>query len=195
MSEELGKDFKALLELTKLIHGKDVRDFTYMMLTEKAPAYFKHISASSSNKYHPKTSLGEAGLVRHVISATKILHHLVYLEYLQIVQAMIDCMLSAIMLHDIVKQGIPNEDGTSKTGHTTKDHERIGAQFILDNSTEEFMPKAKIIADLVSRHAGQWQPKRKPNNRFTYLVHSADYLASRPDIVVDVEAPSVDRSK
>src|SRR5690606_37415898 len=73
----------------------------------KAPNYVWFVSASSSGKYHPKSSLGMGGLVRHIKSvfwiSEELLSHPTYANFLPLEK---DFIRSAILLHDMAKQGV-----------------------------------------------------------------------------------------
>jgi hypothetical protein len=84
-----------------------------------------------------------------------------------------DKMRAAVILHDTFKQGLSSE------GHTVKNHEVI--------ASEEFNAFLGVeysdIGQLMKCHMGEWGAER-PKTSAEYLVHLADYLASRKDIEV-----------
>lgn len=191
MSKEVvSEDWKQFRALPKLIKNKEIRDFTESFIDEKVPEYFKHIPASSSGKYHPSYALGEGGLLRHVIAATHIMVHIVGLKYLKISSTMQDKMIAAIICHDTFKQGLD-----ASTGHTTKDHEKTAAEQISGfAATKDGIGMiGKDISSLVLSHGGEWC-KNEPATRFHFLVHLADYLASRKDLYVDFNIPAERRN-
>lgn len=195
MEEKVNTDYDTLRGLTKLIKSKDIRKFVEDFFDNEVPSYFKTVPASSSGKYHPPYALGDGGLVRHTIAAVKFMVHISELEYLQINSIMRDRMIAAVMMHDTFKQG-----KTGGTGHTTKDHAREASQEIfkvasMPSANKEIEADCKIIARLVSTHMGEWTPKCKPGNRYEFLVHLADFLASRKDILVDFNLPTEIRKK
>lgn len=168
-SVKTDKDFEYLLKLTDRIANKSIREYTRKFL-EESPKYFRVIPSSSTGKYHPKYALGEGGLVRHTIAAVKIADHICSLEYLRVDQTTRDKILSACFLHDTRKQGLTDNGGE---GHTVKDHAKLAAELIEDD----------MISKMVLSHMGQWG-RNKPGNMPQFIVHLADYLASRKDIEV-----------
>lgn len=189
MTEEVKQqsDYEKLRSMTSLIANKEIRVFVEKFFDEQVPEYFKHVPASSSGKYHPAYALGEGGLCRHVIATVKFIVHITSLEYLRIDSIMRDKMIAAAMLHDAFKQGL---DGSGQ--HTVKDHARVASQQITKYASEltELDPDRPTISRMVATHMGQWEPKCKPGNRYEFLVHLADYLASRKDILIDFDVPT-----
>ena len=170
----MNKDYETLLTLTEIIKTKEIRDFVTTFFNDSVPDCFKEIPASSSGKYHPASSLGKGGLVRHTITAVKIGHYIVGLEYTNLFQWEKDSVIAALFLHDTFKQG--KGDGT---GHTTYDHEIVAADEIRAYGFD-------LIADLVCTHMGQWGKFSKISTDLQFYVHLADYLASRKTIAVDL---------
>jgi hypothetical protein len=166
---------KALLTLLPTIESLAIRSKVEEFLTTKVQAYFTVVPASSSGRYHPKYCLGDGGLLRHTIAATKILNHMLALEFAQKIFTALqrDKMRAAIILHDTFKQG----DGVS--GKTVKNHELIAA----DEFNKFLGVPQSHIGQLMKTHMGQWGAQH-PKNAAEYFVHLADYLASRKDIEV-----------
>lgn len=185
------KDYEELRSMTKFIVNEKIRKFVEDFFDNKVPDYFKHIAASSTGKYHPAYTLGDGGLCRHVIAAARILLHITSLEYLRIDSIMRDKMLAAILLHDTFKLGI---DGSH---YTTRDHPQVAAHEIEKVAAEvnKIDSDRPSISRMVSTHMGQWTPKSKPGNRYEFLVHLADYLASRKDILIDFSIPAERREE
>lgn len=169
-------DFDTLVSLTSSIVNPQIREFTKSFLLD-SPGYFRTVPASSSGKYHPKYCLGEGGLVKHTIAATKILKYIIGLKYFNgtLTANDKDRMLSAVILHDTRKQG-------NSEGHTVKEHEVIAK-----NAIDETLgiPQSRI-GRLVETHMGEWGTE-EPKTIQEFLVHLADYLASRKEIEVDVQ--------
>ena len=134
------------------------------------PEYFYNISASSTNKYHPKFSLGEGGLFRHTTFACDIA-----LELFNIIpfsQFQKDVILSALILHDGRKMG------NTQIKHTLKNHDDFQADYLQKFWEEDFEGK-NIIIECIRTHAGQWSTTKKPKTKLEKFVHTCDYLASR----------------
>ena len=164
-------DFEKLLDATKLIQNPTYQEYTRGMLKNVVPEYFRHIPASSSGKYHPKSSLGESGLVRHTLATVYFVNEIAKLEYLRFTPKERDQLLVAAILHDTFKSG-----ETGEAGHTVKDHAKIAA----DKITEP------TISALVLKHMGSWG-LNKPGTMQEFILHLADYLASRRPVEVDLE--------
>lgn len=164
----------------ELIKNDEIRTTTEHLL-EGAPEYFWHVAASSSGKYHPAYALGEGGLVRHVKAAVKFANHLFAIN--DFTEKEQDYIISALLLHDVLKHG---KDGD--IGHTVFEHPILAAEYIRENSTGEY---AEIVSSLVATHMGQWTTSKyssavlqEPQTKLQKFVHECDYLASRKDIEV-----------
>jgi hypothetical protein len=167
---------------------------------KNAPDYFFYVPASSSGKYHPKSSLGLAGLVRHVKSvfliSEELLNHKLYSPFTPVEKDMIRV---AVLLHDCLKQGL---EGT----HTVAEHPLLvrealhpvkGKVFTDDmNSTlmvKDMEEKWNLICTMIETHMGIWNTDKEgneimdiPKTKAQLHVHMCDYLASRKCIEVDV---------
>lgn len=166
-------------ELT-LIKNDEIRETTARLL-DGAPEYFWHVAASSSGKYHPAYALGEGGLARHVKAAVKFANHLFVIS--DFTEKEQDYIISALLLHDILKHG---RDGD--VGHTVFEHPILAAEYIRENASGEY---AEVVSSLVSTHMGQWTTSKyssvvlqAPQTKLQKFVHECDYLASRKDIEV-----------
>ena len=168
------------LEELELIKNNEIREITARLL-DGAPDYFWHVAASSSGKYHPAYALGEGGLVRHVKAAVRFAHHLFVIN--DFTDKEQDYIISALLLHDILKHG---KDGDE--GRTVFEHPILAADYIRENTTGEY---AEVVSSLVATHMGQWTTSKyssavlqAPETRLQKFVHECDYLASRKDIEV-----------
>ena len=169
-----------LFEELASIKNDEVRATTTRLL-EGAPAYFWHVAASSSGKYHPAYALGEGGLVRHVKAAVKFANHLFVIS--NFTEAERDYAIAALLLHDVLKHGNDGDEG-----HTVFEHPTLAAEYIRTNASGEY---AEVVASLVSTHMGQWTTSKystatlpAPETALQKFVHECDYLASRKDIEV-----------
>lgn len=176
------------LLITWLIKNPKIREFTQRFIREKVPDYFMRVPASASGKYHPMDSLGDGGLVRHSMSVAIIAQAICELEYLQVTPVDKSFILAACLLHDTFKQG------RSESGTTVRTHPNIAAQEIYNFSKEIGEEKiGKSIATLVVSHMGQWG-NQKPGSRVQFLVHLADFIASRRWITIDY-TDTIERAK
>lgn len=186
-------DQKELVQpILNTITNSDIKEFA-MVLLEDMPDYIWHIGASSTGKYHPAYSLGEGGLMRHQMAVVRFLNFFFELEQYnsKLTTRQMDLMRVAGLLHDGRKSGSQQDYETSK--YTRFNHPLLMADEIrkydgkyLDHEEIEF------IADVVSKHMGQWSEDRKsnvvlpkPSDRFSRMLHVADYLASRKCLTMD----------
>lgn len=186
-------DQKELVQpILNTITNSDIKEFA-MVLLEDMPDYIWHIGASSTGKYHPTYSLGEGGLMRHQIAVVRFLNFFFEIEQYnsKLTTRQMDLMRVAGLLHDGRKSGSQQDYETSK--YTRFNHPLLMADEIrkydgkyLDHEEIEF------IADVVSKHMGQWSEDRKsnvvlpkPSDRFSRMLHVADYLASRKCLTMD----------
>lgn len=174
------KMFKKELEL---IEDDEIRGLIETCL-RLAPGYFFSIPASSTGKYHPKYALGEGGLVRHTKAAVKIANDLLNLEqYNHLNKTQI---ISALILHDIVKKG------RIESNHTVFEHPKLAAEFLMEVYLDSEISSMKVarnvdeICKLIKSHMGQWNTNKhsdsslpKPTGEGEQFVHLCDYLASR----------------
>jgi hypothetical protein len=171
-------DFNTLKNMAGFyIDSEDIQNLVESFLTEKVPEYFQKIPASSSGKYHPSYTLGEGGLLRHTIAAVKILRHTLNLDFMKNTFSDIerDKMTAAMILHDTFKYGVKYDLSDYK------DHEMKAAEQV----KEYFGEHGEDIARLIACHMGQWGIQQ-PQKLDEFIVHQADYLASRKNITVDV---------
>lgn len=162
-----------------LIQDKDTRELIEKCL-ENAPEYFYHVSASSSGKYHPSQDLGEGGLIRHTKAVVQVAMDLIRSEVFSHSDTYKDEIISACILHDLIKNGF--ED----SGHTVSEHPLLVSNLIfkLDNINSKV--ETGIIGQLIQSHMGKWNTDKegneilsRPETDIEKLVHLADYIASR----------------
>ena len=182
------------------IANDDIRKFTETAL-DNLPQYFFECAASSTGKYHPCYALGDGGLVRHTKAAVRFANHLFQLEQIQnqFSQREMDCIISALILHDGWKHGNGN------SSFTVHEHPQVCADWVKENEIFfELLPDEDraMIAEGIASHMGQWNENKrskivlkKPQTDIQKFVHICDYLASRKDIEIifdDVETPKAD---
>ena len=171
--------FKKELERIK---DDNIRKDTIYLLN-KLPDYFYEMPASTTGKYHPKFSLNEGGLVRHVKVALQIGEELFNDKSLCVFdEHKKDLIRMAIMLHDGLKKGL------EKSEYTTFSHPVDMANFILENKDNLSMKNSdiKTVARLISSHMGPWNVDKRtnvvlplPKRKDEKFVHLCDYIASR----------------
>jgi hypothetical protein len=171
-----------------------IEDQFYLDIATKAlskvPGYFWFVPASASGKYHPKSSLGMGGLVRHVKSvfwiSEELLAHPLYAPF---TDAEKDEIRVAILLHDACKQGVA-DDGS----HTVAEHPLLVREAL--NPAHDIIGTFDAwsrICDLIETHMGIWTRDKEgkeildvPKTKAQLFVHQCDFLASRKFIDVDV---------
>ncbi len=151
-----------------------------MKMIDNVPEYFWEVPASSSGKYHPECSLGEAGLVRHSILVERIALDLLITEtFIPKTPELESAVAIASLFHDVMKQG-------DNAGHTVFEHPVLGSKFIREN-LKDHIPSVylNLICHAVERHMGKWITSEKsdivlekPVSAFDKLIHIADYTAS-----------------
>ena len=125
--------------------------------------------ASSTGKYHPDFAHGQGGLVRH----TKAVVHIAYELCNTRPDINRDFVIAAAILHDMHKY----KDGSAYTCH---EHPYLMACDALNGG----LPAEVVIA--IESHMGQWNTSKRssivlpvPESDLQWLLHYADYLASR----------------
>ena len=185
VKEETTLDFKQILESNQYpdlnycvncIKNTNIKEQLFNAF-EHVYSYFYKVAASSTGKYHPTYALGEGGLLRHTIAATKIACDIVNLEMFELTDDEKDYIICALLLHDTCKHGIP------ETKYTVHDHPLQAAELVMTFCTKEF---ANNVAPLIASHMGQWNTSKydktvlpKPETKMQKIVHLCDYLASR----------------
>jgi len=139
-------------ELSK-IKNPNIKEFTIKSI-EQAPEYFWSVAASSSGRYHPKTSLGEGGLIRHTKSETRIGIELLSLEmFNHYTDDEKDIIVSALLLHDSYKHGINGSKAT------ITEHPLVAVEQIKSNKEicslidDDILNK---LLDGIASHMGSW---------------------------------------
>jgi 23S rRNA maturation-related 3'-5' exoribonuclease YhaM len=166
------------------IEDKKIRDFTLHVL-ENAPAYFWTAPSSSTGKYHPEQSNGDGGLVRHTRAVVYFAGQLC--DVYSVVGRMKDCVISACILHDILKYG------EVKQQHTTKNHDYEGAVFVTKHAREFGIDADTVnaIAGSIAWHMGRWTDMtgRKVKKRFPeeyspvqMITHLADVISAQRNV-------------
>lgn len=159
-----------------LIENLEMRQFVEDML-DKAPQSYFIREASSTNKYHPPSSRGYQGLMRHVKRCVYIGEQLLRNDIYQSLRDKHDIIISALILHDAKKYG------DSNSRWSLKNHAELAAYWIADSTENE---EYKQIAQLVLTHMGQWG-KVAPFTPLEKFVHLCDYIASLKELESEVE--------
>lgn len=182
-SENLSKK-EVLRKLPEIeeINDRRLREQTIDVFANYAPEYFWKVPASSSGKYHPRDTTGEHGLWIHVKRSFQAFERIAdsYEEQGKITSQERDYGRSAILLHDLFKQGLPPRDEE----HTTKDHDKVCARF-LERKTD--LPQEVI--DCIDSHNGAWNEGKDPEGDLEQIHHLADMVSSGRTIYIELLKP------
>lgn len=160
----------------KRINDERIREWTGYWLKERTPDYFWTVPASSTGKYHPKYAAEEGGLVRHTKVVFNIALELLENKVWPFSKRERDLALSAILLHDTRKLGMPKQE------YTVDNHADLVADAIKEECEEGSIRWQ--IAELVGTHMGRWGTA-EVENELQYFVHICDFLSSRKFLEVD----------
>ena len=158
-------------------------------MTKLLPDYFYEVPASSTGKYHPSYSLGEGGLLRHSKAAMRIGYELLQDPSIgdKYTSDEKDLMLMALLIHDGLKSGNPQEK------YTRFDHPILMADYLMDceESLGLEVEEIEFLGDVIKTHMGVWttdyngnEVLEKPKTKYQNFVHMCDYLASRKCLLV-----------
>jgi hypothetical protein len=175
---------KVFKEEIELIFDEYIREFTKLCVMAAPDYFFIDCPASSTGKYHPISELGSDGTILHTKKVFTVAYELC---------RGLDCennrdeILSACLIHDLLKQGI------KKTGHTIKSHPNLAAELVerIQRDTQMLTDESyNIIRNSVGYHYGLWSinPWRKKLSDYTpeeLVVYVSDYIASKRCVEVD----------
>lgn len=170
-------------ELSLILNSK-IREFTKLCLSEAPDYFFTDCPASTTGKYHPIDELAADGTIIHtkkVVTVAYILCRGLNCEQYR------DAILSACIIHDLLKQG------KKKSGHTTKNHPALAAELVeqVQNATQMLDEESfNIIRNGVGYHYGLWSTGvwKKDLEEFTLTelcIYLSDYFASKREFHVD----------
>ena len=189
MTEERLKFIQPVLDT---FENEDIKEFAIVLLDD-VPDYIWHVGASSTGKYHPAYSLGEAGLMRHQIAVVRFLNFFLELEQYgsKLTSRERDLIRLSGFIHDGRKSG--SQEDYEKSKYTKFNHPILMADVVRSFDGKYLShDEIELIADTISKHMGQWNTDKKtgvelpkPNNKFARMVHVADYLASRKCLTMD----------
>lgn len=181
---------KAFEKEINMIKNKDLREDAQVLINT-IPDYFFTVPASSSGKYHPQSSLGEGGLLRHTQTVVYFADEFSRNEsmYGKLSERGRDLLIIAAIMHDSCKSGRPQSE------HTLHEHPILAAELINESASLLKMSEQELnqVVTAVSSHMGQWTKRWSsdvvlptPNNDFSRMLHMADYIASRKEVNVDI---------
>ena len=166
------------------IKNEALRNAVTEYMNTAVPAYFFHIGASSSGKYHPKFSQGEGGLVRHTKAVVMFAEELLRMSsYAYMRDEYKDYVIAACILHDTAKYGIEGFDKAEYKNHARNASIAFEAWCREDGYHPHF-----LLLNAIESHMGQWSTERedRPFTSVDRCVHMADYMASRSFIDIPV---------
>ena len=198
-----------------LIQHEDIRLLVRAVL-DAAPACFWSMPAATTGKYHPAISLGEGGLVRHTRAVVRIACHLLDMQGIYPEERQYSIALAACILHDCCKKW--DTEKYTAFAHPRRAAELIATQAnilwpaemaalppatageLLEHPERAYAataPAVRCIMAAVESHMGRWnfntrtgEELPRPLTPMQRLVHTADFLASRKDILVTLEPQS-----
>jgi hypothetical protein len=179
-SQEKAQIFEKELEL---IFDKSIREFTKLCIMSAPDYAFFDCPSSSSGKHHPVDELCGQGNIIHSKKVFTVAYDLCRGLGCEDDR---DSILSACLLHDLVKQGF------KKTGHTVSNHPALSGKLvdqvqedtqILDETTYLKIRGCTIF------HYGLWTENsyKKPLSKYTMpelCVYLSDYVASKKSLDV-----------
>lgn len=162
------------------IVDENIRSSAQKML-ELLPDYYFHEPASSTGKYHPKFSLGERGLIRHVKVAVRYAIELFNIYKFD--QETKDLIIFALIIHDGLKKGLEEER------YMRFDHPILIANYLKEHRNELELSDEQVerIAKMDASHMGKWNTNEYnpglvlplPMTVEEKFVHMCDFLSSR----------------
>lgn len=177
-------------------------------LMGKVPDYFWVEAASSTGKHHPEFGLGDGGLARHSLMVYRWLKMLLEANE-QDMREFVPGMVFASLFHDCCKRGMPDNIDLE---HTKFEHPILAAKFILDRAErfakenkgfletsiedeDAFKQNVAIAISCIETHMGRFNTSKhsevvlpRPKTAVQYMVHLADYIASRKCTTFDAQA-------
>lgn len=199
MTDERLKFVQPILDT---FENEDIKEFAIVLLDDM-PDYIWHVGASSTGKYHPAYSLGEAGLMRHQIAVVRFLNFFLELEQYnsKLTSRERDLIRLSGLIHDGRKSG--SQEDYEKSKYTKFNHPVLMADVVRSfNGKYLNNEEIELVADTISKHMGQWNTDKKtnielpkPNNKFARMVHVADYLASRKCLTMDFDGYVIEQEQ
>jgi len=178
--------FKNELEL---ISENRIREFTKLCIFSAPDYYFTDCPASSTGKYHPINEISWDGTIIHTKKVFNIAYALsrgLGIEHNR------DVILSACIIHDLVKKGWNGGQWTQKN------HPKLAAELVeqVQKDTQLLtVEEYEIVRNGVFYHYGPWTTKdnAKPMTDYTLeelCVYMSDYIASKR--FIDVQYKDID---
>lgn len=162
------------------ISARPVREETALLLAD-APRYFWTAPASTSG-YHNPLCRGRRGLWIHVLMVERVVDRLSdsWVEQDRLSWTEVDLVRSAALLHDLRKNGPPEDPSDS----SVSDHDLRAARVVEQESS---LPS--LVSSSIASHMGPWYDGPEPETAAERLLHTADMIASTEQITPAVLGP------
>ncbi len=176
--------------LAAAIPHEGLRELTRLTLAA-APSAFWHAPASTSGKYHSGDECKPGGLVLHTLRVYRVTEHLLRMYGIGPQAPMYSICLAAALLHDCCKV-------MSEGEHSRFDHPLLAAELVRQQAATMAAPLShhllSDLCDTIAAHMGRWRSSQyapgillpEPKSATAWLVHQADFIASRGDIRVEL---------
>ena len=158
------------------------------IILDELPDYFYKVAASSTGKYHPKYTLGDKGLVRHVKAAVDIAINL--FDIYKFDTKTKDLIIISLLIHDGLKHGFKESE------YTVFEHPLLISK-LLDNLKDKLdltKDELETIKNNVASHMGKFNISQYsdtilplPETVEEKFVHMCDFLASRKEILFEFD--------
>ena len=181
---------------------ENIGNLEMRLFTEQALHHFwvyLWMPSTKGGGWHPRDEYRPGGNYLHVSRVLRVLEHLLrddegneHNPWPKLTEEEQDIRRVAVILHDINKI-------------TTKGRVSTGPNIIMTEFSRQYgrgwakaHPWAETVVELVAVHGGAFYKDAEvnkrtirydPQNKLHRLVHLADFIASRNDIMVDFEAP------
>lgn len=179
-----------------LIPDATIRTITRSVL-HAAPDCFWTMPASTSGKYHPAHSLGPGGLIHHTKAVVHLTVHLLAMEGIEPHEPPYSLAIAAAILHDCCKKA--DHEQYTAFNHPLRAADLIASTYdrlaptqpdtVTDGTT---LAAVRTLCSLVRSHMGRWNLDTRtgielprPLTPLQRLIHTADYLASRKQLLPD----------
>lgn len=179
-----------LNKLLKTFENDDLKKLANELI-KTIPPYWYMVPASSTGKYHPDYALGDGGLMRHTIALVRIMNYLFIITADLFTSRERDLLRIAGIMHDSRKSG--SQEDYEKNKYTKFEHPILAANVVREFKDKEWKNyEIELIAHSIESHMGQWNTDKYssmqlpiPFDKYQYILHTCDYLASRKDILID----------
>ena len=156
------------------------------------PDYFYQVPSSSSGKYHPEDELEPGGLVLHTIKCVRAAETMARMY--QLTEDELELAKTALLLHDICKNGLTRDSGHTEFAHPLFASENLLVEMAKEKHNKYFNKDVRKVAKLIRSHMGQWNTdEHQPDiilplqkTKLEKFVHECDYIASRKEFVIKI---------